>query len=97
MSRKENFRELFLGIEEVEGKEKVSKAGILRVSKTLFLAGWILLNIGRIALEDSTQILYNPIYQTGIISSFLMTYGYYRSKNDIIQLTKQNDYLHEEN
>jgi len=97
MTRKENFRELFLGIEEVDGKEKVSKAGILRLSKTLFLSGWLLLNIGRIGLEEATTIIYNPVYQTGVISTFLMTYGYYRSKDDIIKLTKENEYLHEEN
>ena len=96
MSRKETFRELFLGIEKVDGREKVSKAGILRVSKTLFISGWILLNLAKISLTDATQIIYKPVYQTGIISTFLMTYGYYRSKDDVIQLTRKNNYLYEE-
>lgn len=96
MSRKESFREVFLGIEKVDGKEKLSKAGVLRLSKTLFLASWIGLNAVRMSLSNSVHLAQDPVYLTGIISTFMLTHGYHKSKDSVLEVVKQNDYLLEE-
>lgn len=96
MSRR-NTRKLLLGIKEDEnGEEKVTKSGVLRITKTLFIASWAIITAAQLYINNAFQLLNNPAYQSAILSTFLLTLGYFTSKNEVLKLVRQEDYLIEE-
>lgn len=88
-------RKILLGIKEQDGKEVFTRAGVLRISKTTFISAWLVINTVRLYLSNSFDLIYNPAYQTAIITTFFMIWSYYKTKDKMIKQVKEEGFLYE--
>lgn len=89
-------RQIFLGIKVVDGEERWTRAGVMRVVKTLFLIAFLGLNVTRLYMTESFHLLQHTAVQSLVLSTFLLTYGYYKTKPEVLKLVDKEGLLIEE-
>jgi len=86
-------RQLLLGIHEIEGEEKWTRAGVMRVVKVMFAVSWLGLNGARLYMTNQFNLIGNSVVQGLVLSTFLLTYGYYKAKPNVLELVKKEEFL----
>lgn len=93
MDTRRDTRQLLLGIHEIEGQEKWTRAGVMRVVKALFAVSWLGMNGFRIYTTNQIDLIGNSVVQGLVLSTFLLTYGYYKAKPNVLELVKKEGFL----